>query len=188
MNEGTDKRKIKIIIAPVGEISKKVIEYISNQLRTAFSPVVEEVKFSSKIEEVPEKAYNKGRDQYRAEFIQRKVFSETTAPENSKVLGVTMKDLYSKGLNYVFGQAQKPGKVAIISLHRLRPKFWNQQKDKNLFLERAAKEAIHEIGHTLGLNHCDKNKCVMRFSNNIRETDKKTKQFCKECHQKIFSY
>lgn len=97
------------------------------------------------------------------------------------VLGVAQTDLYVPSLNFVFGEAHCPGKVALISLFRLNPEFYGQSYDKQLFYERAVKEAVHEVGHTLGLGHCKKHLCVMFFSNSIWDTDRKNTTFCTKC-------
>jgi archaemetzincin len=90
------------------------------------------------------------------------------------VLGIVKADLYLPYLNYVFGLAHPDESVCIISLARL------QISDKKKYIDRAAKEAIHELGHLLGLSHCE-DKCCMRFSNMIPETDYKEDKYCDKC-------
>jgi archaemetzincin len=101
----------------------------------------------------------------------------------NRVLGVTEVDLYSKGsnnrdLNFVFGQAQILGRAAVISLYRLRG-------EEDVFHLRALKEAVHELGHTMGLRHCDNKICVMRFSDSLADTDFKNAEFCESCKGKL---
>ncbi|MGV9200035.1 MAG: archemetzincin, partial [Promethearchaeia archaeon] len=75
----------------------------------------------------------------------------------------------------------------LISLARLRPEFYGSQSNKEIFRERTLKEAIHELGHTFGLEHCH-NRCIMSFSNNLQQTDDKPPKFCKDCKEKLNSY
>ena len=95
------------------------------------------------------------------------------------ILGVTEVDLYTPDLNFVFGQAQRPGKAAVISLNRLHT------SDLSLFRNRMVKEAVHELGHTLGLRHCPDIYCVMHFSNSLMDTDIKDSEFCLSCEKKL---
>ena len=103
------------------------------------------------------------------------------ALKEAQVLGVVNVDIFVPGLNFVFGEAQCPGEAALISLWRLKPEFYGASEDRELFLERAVKEAVHEVGHTLGLRHCPRASCVMYFSNSIMETDRKRSTFCERC-------
>lgn len=121
-------------------------------------------------------SYNAQRRQYNAEILLDRV---RLAP-GPCTLGVTSRDLYVEGLNFVFGLADSPGKAAVISLHRL-----SAGTDETAFRSRAVKEAVHELGHTRGLGHCADPRCVMAFSNSLADTDRKGKEFCSRCAHKL---
>ena len=100
-------------------------------------------------------------------------------PESSLfALALTPYDLYSAGLNFVFGVAY-PFKGCIVSYARLLA------EDESLFLSRLRKEITLEMGHVFGLEHCPNPKCVMHFSNSLSDTDYKSENFCKVCEQKL---
>ena len=88
---------------------------------------------------------------------------------------VTHRDLFAGGLNFVFGIAS-PGGACLISTARLVA-----GADDALFRARLLKEAVHELGHTLGLGHCADSGCVMHFSNNLADTDCKGDAYCSRC-------
>jgi archaemetzincin len=87
--------------------------------------------------------------------------------------------------NFVFGQASLTGRLAAIYLPRLKQEFYGKAADISVFIERVLKEATHEVGHTFGLVHCPKQSCVMHFSNSIVDTDRKAKDFCNVCSNKL---
>lgn len=91
------------------------------------------------------------------------------------VLGIVKRDLYVPRLKFVLGLANPLESVSIISLARLK------SSNKKRYIDRAVKEAIHELGHLLGREHCENPKCVMRFSNRVIETDRKDDKFCVKC-------
>ena len=59
--------------------------------------------------------------------------------------------------------------------------FYGLPDDAALFQHRVLKEAIHELGHTLGLSHCGNRRCVMHFSNSLSDTDIKGQDLCLNC-------
>lgn len=93
-------------------------------------------------------------------------------------LAITDEDLFVPELNFVFGEALREGRCAVVSVARLNPRVYGERPNRNLLVQRAIKESIHEVGHAIGLEHCDRSDCVMWFSNSLFETDAKGSEFC----------
>jgi archaemetzincin len=170
---------MSILLVPVGEIDKKVIERLQVDLGKIFDKQVEVGKGMPH----PDYAYNKKRNQYLSTAILKTLMEQKGTMAYEKVLGVVDQDLYVPELNFVFGEAGQ--KAAVISLTRLRQEFYRLPQDQNLFYKRVLTEAVHELGHTYGLGHCRDSHCVMFFSNSLMDTDRKGAEFCPECKQKI---
>ncbi|NOZ58250.1 MAG: archaemetzincin family Zn-dependent metalloprotease [Euryarchaeota archaeon] len=122
--------------------------------------------------ELPPSGRNPLRGQYSGEVLLGEV-ARLRAERGAKHLGIVDVDLYAGGLNFIFGIAQVGGDFALISLYRLR-----QGTGEEGLFRRALKEAIHELGHTLGMVHCPERRCVMSFSNSLDEVDAKSAEFC----------
>jgi archaemetzincin len=103
----------------------------------------------------------------------------------SRILAVTGLDLFVPVLTFVFGEAQLTGNCAVVSLHRLREEVYGLPPNPPLLAERLRKEAIHELGHTFGLRHCDDWRCVMTSSHSVEWLDVKTADFCPACRKLI---
>jgi archaemetzincin len=107
-------------------------------------------------------------------------------PPALKAWGVVSEvDCYASGLNFIFGQAMMGGREAFVALPRLRESFYGLPEDTILFRERVLKEVVHELGHAWELSHCADPHCVMHFSNSLRDTDAKGKDFCPRCQARI---
>ncbi len=100
------------------------------------------------------------------------------------VLGVTDFDLYKTSHQFIFGSSSPTQRCAVVSIHRLRAEFYGEKSDENALFQRLLKEAVHEIGHTLGLKHCYNARCAMYYSNSIFDTDNKHSQFCEACDKR----
>jgi archaemetzincin len=124
-------------------------------------------------------AWNLKRNQYWSTALLKRLLEEVTA--GSRILGITALDLYVPVLTFVFGEAQVGGSAAIVSLHRLRNEFYGLPPEPSVLLERAIKEALHELGHTYGLRHCSHWQCVMASSHAVERLDTRSAVFCDAC-------
>jgi archaemetzincin len=172
---------MKVGILRFGQVAPEVLAGIVQGLAKTFPElsacVIKEVL------PVPQAAFDKKRNQYSSSVILGEVRAYAGGKrEFERVLGVVDVDIYTAGLNYVFGEAYTPGNAALISVWRLKPEFYGDRADLDVYVLRALKEAVHELGHTLGLQHCRRSLCVMHFSNSIFDTDKKQSLFCDQCY------
>jgi len=175
---------MRIGILHAGKVDDTVLDRIKEHLITAFPNA--ECKIIAEILKIPEEAFDSAREQYCSDIILNVVKKQAEKEKTfHRVLGVIDVDIFVSGLNFVFGEAECPGKSALISLWRLRPEFYGKNQNMELFVERSVKEAVHELGHTLGLGHCVNPFCVMYFSNSIFETDRKQSLFCNQCFFKV---
>ena len=172
---------MKIGILPVGQVEPGILLGLQEGLIKAFPDTT--CSFIKEVLPVPHHALDKKRNQHNSSVILNEIRALATKNEEChRVLGVSDIDIFASGLNYVFGEAYSPGRVALISLWRLKPEFYGENGGSTVFLLRTLKEAIHELGHTLGLQHCPRSFCVMRFSNSIFDTDRKQSLFCDQCY------
>jgi len=175
---------MKLGILRISDIALNLLQRVCENLNMAFPGSECEIISGALV--LPPEAFDKSRRQYRSDIILGLVKNYAyKTPTYDRVLGVVDVDVYVPGLNFVFGEAECPGKAAIISLWRLRPEFYGSSPNFEVFVERSTKEAVHELGHTLGLAHCVNPFCVMYFSNSIFETDRKKSLFCNKCYSKV---
>jgi archaemetzincin len=163
-------------LLPIGNVDEGLLR----DLR----PAIEETfRVSCKVLPVrldPEFAYHGERQQYHSSEILYRMQSLIT-PDSWRVLGVAAVDLYIPILTFVFGEAQMGGPCAVVSAHRLRQEFYGLPSDPEIYRQRTIKEAVHELGHTVTLTHCDDYRCVMAPSHAVEWIDLKESTLCTAC-------
>jgi archaemetzincin len=171
---------MKITLKPSNDVDEEMMRKIKEQVENVFHcPIVIKKDFNHLSH-----AYDNQRKQYLASKLIESLASNEKL-QNEKIIGIVTVDLYSPHLNFVFGEADFLSSTAIMSLYRLKQEYYGQPADKGLLITRACKEIIHELGHTLGLQHCPNLRCVMHYSNGLADTDWKDLYFCEKCQPKL---
>ena len=132
----------------------------------------------------PEFAFHPERRQYHSSEILAWMEGQLTSA-TWRLLALTAADLYIPILTFVFGEARLDGKTAVVSTHRLRQEFYGLPPDPDVLRERLVREAVHELGHTFALRHCDDWQCVMSSSSSVEVIDLKGSALCPICRGRI---
>lgn len=163
-----------MLVVPFGSVSQEDLDILREGLQSIL-PVVN-VEIAARTE-LPRDSFVLSRGQFLATRFLSILLKILPTSNNWRALGVTDRDLFAEGLNFVFGQAS--GRVSVISTFRLRTA--GGAAGDQLYQLRTVKEAVHELGHTLGLQHCPDRLCVMHFSNSLSDTDIKSEHLCAVC-------
>ena len=168
-------------LLPIGDIDGRLLRDLAPAMANSFRIPTEIL--AERMD--PEFAYHGERQQYHSSEILRAMQSHVK-PDSWRILGIAAVDLYIPILTFVFGEAQIGGPCGLVSLHRLRQEFYGLPDDSELLQQRLLKEAIHEIGHTLDLTHCDDYQCAMAPSHAVEWIDLKESVLCSTCQARVF--
>jgi archaemetzincin len=168
-----------LYVGAMAEVDGEALAAIRERLAEEFAAPVRELALPG-----PDFAYDSGRRQYASVPVLETLVRR--CPDDAlKLLAVTERDLFIPVLTFVYGHAQLSGRVAVVSLARLRQEFYGLPVNPGLLVHRALKEALHETGHTFGLVHCADGGCAMSLSTNIRQIDLKRAAFCAACAARL---
>jgi len=127
----------------------------------------------------PDYAFNKDRSQYHCNAILRRL-ATLLEPGQSLVMGVTDVGLFVPDSAFVFGEADRESRAAVVSTAKLRAGVSADQLRR-----RVQVEGMHQVGHLLGLSYCEDARCVMFFAHAPADTDRKQVGLCNPCRNEL---
>ncbi|MEE2903750.1 MAG: archaemetzincin family Zn-dependent metalloprotease [Myxococcota bacterium] len=169
-----------IVLVPVGELDEEVLQLVKGPVEQVFARTIE---VGTPLP-VPKYAFNPTREQYHSAAILKRVES-ARLDSWSAAVGITDLDLFVPEVPFVFGEADRSTRSAIISLNRMRSTLGSVTTRQEVLRRRFVSELIHQMGLIKGLAHCPNNRCVMFQSTSVQDTDKRGIQFCANCRKRL---
>ena len=144
---------------------------------------------------IPEEYYTAFKSpRYRADSIIR-FLKLNKADSIDYIVGLTTKDICitkydedgkikSPASKYrdwgIFGLGYRPGASCVVSIKRLK------HANRTKYIDRIKKVTLHELGHNLGLPHCENQHCFMRdAAETIKTIDDVELNLCDKCFNKV---
>lgn len=183
--------RIVIGIQPWGAIENSLIDSISRALSIEYSADVVVLP----AQEIPSQAFvNIKSPRYRADKLIGHL--RDVKPDSlDHILAITDVDISTTKKDWlgntlepkskyedwgIFGLGYMPGSSCIVSTFR------TQKTTPKNFRLRMKKISLHEIGHNMGLDHCDSDRCVMRDAvESISTVDNVDASLCEKCRREI---
>ncbi len=186
------KHEIKVGVQTFNDFPKHISDSISFAIKEVYKF---EVTLLNK-QSLPKTSFtNIKSPRYRADSLLK--FLKKIKPDTiNYIIGLTDKDISTTKRDTkgnikhpknkykdwgVFGLGYINGPSCVVSTFRYKT------KNKSLFTDRIQKICVHEIGHNLGLPHCNSGmECVMQdAAESIRTIDKVNMILCKSCKKQI---
>jgi archaemetzincin len=176
--------RLRVYLVPLGDVAQSTIDETARGLRVhAPIDVVVEARRA-----LPHETESSDKGRYRAEKL-LDFLAKIDEPPSAKVVGVAEVDIVAHKGRFpnwgVLGLGSLDGRSCVLSTFRMKRRWEHGGAPDSVVRERLWKTSLHEVGHTLGLEHCPVRGCIMEDAHGtVRTTDGET-ELCPACARKL---
>lgn len=170
---------LRIHLVPIGAVAARRIEQTARSLE---AHVAVSVQVHPRYP-FPHSAKSTRANAYKAESLLDWLDS-LPLPSEGKRMGLTDADIVTRKGSIpiwgILGMGSIDGRCSVLSTYRMERK-WEGGAPEALVEARLWKIAVHELGHTLGLDHCPKVGCIMEDGHGTVKTIDRDETLCPSC-------
>ncbi|HEY2410549.1 MAG TPA: hypothetical protein VGI10_31315 [Polyangiaceae bacterium] len=170
-------------LIPLGTISPETVEQTARGLRE-HAPVTVAIEARQPL---PASAESSEKKRYRAERILGWLPRLAIGP--GKLLAVTDVDIVTRkgqAPNWgILGLGAIDGRACLLSTFRMKRAWEKGGAPEALVRQRLWKTSVHELGHTLGLEHCPNRGCIMEDGHGTVRTSDRESALCPSCARRF---
>jgi archaemetzincin len=178
------ERRFTVRLVPIGQVADETIQKAAAGMKD-HGPIRVIVE---KRLPLPAKTESSQKGRYRSERLLDWI-AGLDLPAGGKVLGITDVDIVAhKGTNPnwgVLGLGAIDGRMCVISTFRMKRKKGGGTVTDDVVTERLWKTAVHEVGHTIGIEHCPVDGCLMHDGRGTVFTTDEEHDFCPRCAERF---
>lgn len=172
----------RLILLPLGDPDPEVVRVIAARIETTLRVSV----IVAPKEPLPAEAWYPDRKRWRADRIldhlaARPFAAARVAAITDQPISTTKGPIRDWG---IAGLGELPGRQCVFSTFLYRA-LW--RRDRATYLRYVGDLALHEIGHTLGLDHCPDSGCLMADAkgNALRSAAQSRGHYCPRCARRL---
>ena len=173
--------RAQIWLQPLGPMSNLELDFVARALRGHFDVDVARLPEQP----LPHAAFYPPRRRYRADRLLTLLLGMMGPQRGGRILGVTAADISTTKEPYadwgIMGLATIAGRSGIISSFRCK----RRAPTPVVATTRLGKTAVHEMGHSFGLEHCPNAGCLMEAYNGSVLTNDRASEFCARCRDRL---
>jgi archaemetzincin len=177
----THAEKNVLVVVPMGDASEDLVQFVAKSIEDRLDF---EVRIAPPIPH-PKEAWYAPRKRWRAEKILDHLDGLDFGPDVWRVAAITEEPISTtKGSVHDWGIAglgSLGGKSSVFTSYLFRG---YRAKARPTYLRFMENLVLHEVGHTLGLEHCPLDRCFMADAkgNAIRAAKRSINEYCPRCH------